>query len=163
MTAMTPEQAAYEAAPLGWIGKGVWPPAPYSRLDPEDHKFWVLVASAAVNAAQPALAAERERADKAEVRAAENAITWETSCLSCSAVLDSCLAETNRREGAEEKLAQAVLLLGEIREYAQTWMAVAMRLSTPQTRAEADCGRKILDLIDADAPTDNDEKGGERS
>jgi hypothetical protein len=32
-----------------------------------------------------------------------------------------------------------------------------MRLSTPQTRAEADCGRKILDLIDADAPTDDDE------
>jgi hypothetical protein len=122
MTAVTPGQAAYEAAPLGWIGKGVWPPAPYSRLDPEDHKFWVLVASAAVNAAQPALA-----------------------------------AETFRREGAEGKLAEAVLMLGEIRECAQTWITVAMRLSTPQTRAEADCGRKILDLIDVDAPTDDDE------
>jgi hypothetical protein len=66
-------------------------------------------------------------------------------------------AETSRREGAEGKLAEAVLLLGEIREYAQTWIAVAMRLSTPETRAEADCGRKILDLIDADAPTDDDE------
>jgi hypothetical protein len=65
--------------------------------------------------------------------------------------------ETLRREGAEAKLAEAVLMLGEIREYAQTWMAVAMRLSTPQTRAGADCGRKILDLIDADAPTDDDE------
>lgn len=74
-----------------------------------------------------------------------------------AASLDTCIAETFRREGAEAKLAEAVLLLGEIREYAQAWIAVAMRLSTPQTRAEAECGRKILDLIDADASTDDDE------
>ena len=34
----------------------------------------------------------------------ENAITWNTTCLSCSAVLDSSVRETFRREQAEEKL-----------------------------------------------------------
>ena len=60
VTAMTPAQAAYEAAPLGWIGHGVWPAAPWSRLEPEDRRFWQLTGSAAANAAHPALAAEIE-------------------------------------------------------------------------------------------------------
>ena len=34
----------------------------------------------------------------------ENTITWNTTCLSCSAVLDSSVRETFRREQAEEKL-----------------------------------------------------------
>ena len=36
----------------------------------------------------------------------ENAITWNTSCLSCPAVLDSSIRETFRREQAEGKLAE---------------------------------------------------------
>jgi hypothetical protein len=53
--------------------------------------------------AQEAIAFERERAEKAEAKAAryENAITWNTSCTSCAAVLDSCYAETVRAEKAE--------------------------------------------------------------
>jgi len=49
----------------------------------------------------------RERAEAAEAKVLEyeNAITWNTTCLSCSAVLDSAIAETFRREQAEAKLA----------------------------------------------------------
>lgn len=52
---------------------------------------------------------ERGRAEAAEAKAAayENGITWETTCLSCARVLDSSIAETFRREQAEEKLADA--------------------------------------------------------
>jgi len=35
----------------------------------------------------------------------ENAITWDTTCLSCAAVLDRAYAETSRAEQAEAKLA----------------------------------------------------------
>ena len=53
------------------------------------------------------IAAEWERAEAAEAKVLEyeNAITWGTSCLSCSRVLDSAYAETVRREQAEAKLA----------------------------------------------------------
>lgn len=52
----------------------------------------------------------RERAEAAEAAEArlaelENAITWDTSCLSCSRILDSAYAETVRREAAEARLA----------------------------------------------------------
>ena len=44
----------------------------------------------------------------------ENAIEWNTTCLSCSAVLDSSIRETWRRERAEARLAavRTVLLEG---------------------------------------------------
>jgi hypothetical protein len=50
----------------------------------------------------------RARAEAAETRLAEleNAVTWGTSCLSCSRVLDSAHAETVRAEGAGRKLAE---------------------------------------------------------
>jgi hypothetical protein len=37
----------------------------------------------------------------AEVREYRNAITWNTTCVSCSKLLDSCYAETVRAEKAE--------------------------------------------------------------
>lgn len=100
--------------------------------------------------ASVAIANERERADAAEAKAAayESGITWGTSCLSCSAVLDSCLAETFRREGAEEKLAEAVLMLGAIGELAESWTADdGHGTPTPEMLTEAGCGRAVLDLL----------------
>jgi hypothetical protein len=48
------------------------------------------------------------------VREYENAIVWNTTCLSCPAVLDSAARETFRREQAEATLAKlrSVLLEG---------------------------------------------------
>ena len=47
----------------------------------------------------------------------ENAVTWNTSCLSCARLLDSSIAEHERAERAEEKLAaimkDLVIVLGE--------------------------------------------------
>jgi hypothetical protein len=107
----------------------------------------------------PELAAERERADKAEAKAAayENGITWGTSCLSCSAVLDSCIAETNRREGAEGKLAEAVLMLGEIREGVANFLAEYGQSEIPIFKVGQDLANAVLKIIDADAPADDDE------
>ena len=64
----------------------------------------------------PPVAAAVERAEAAEARLLEleNAITWGTSCLSCSAFLDRASAERERAEQAGAKLAalRAVLLEG---------------------------------------------------
>ena len=38
----------------------------------------------------------------------ENAVTWGTSCLSCSRVLDEAMAERERAEHAEARLADPV-------------------------------------------------------
>ena len=50
----------------------------------------------------------RERAETAEERLLEleNAVGWNTSCTSCSRVLDSAYAETVRAERAEARLAE---------------------------------------------------------
>lgn len=78
-------------------------------------------------------------AENAELRAKaaryENGIAWGTSCLSCSAVLDSCIAETNRREQAEAELSEAreqiahlsAALAGD-NEGARLWMLDCGRL-----------------------------------
>ncbi|WP_242890211.1 hypothetical protein [Actinomadura litoris] len=52
---------------------------------------------------QAALAELTQRAEQAEARLAEqdNAINWDTSCLSCAKLLDSCYVETIRAEQAE--------------------------------------------------------------
>ncbi len=75
-----------------------------ARRDP----IWNLPSSgevtAIITALRPLVAAEeRERAERAEARLAEleNAVTWETSCLSCSRVLDASAAERERAERAE--------------------------------------------------------------
>lgn len=52
-----------------------------------------------------AVRAENEEL-KARIARYENAITWETSCLSCARVLDSAAAETERAEYAAEGDAQ---------------------------------------------------------
>ena len=134
---------AYTASDLA--SKGV--PLGYPEIAPETRKLLAAVA------------AERERADKAEAKAAayENGITWGTSCLSCSAVLDSCIAETNRREGAEGKLAEAVLMLGEIREGVANFLAEYGQSEIPMFRVGQDLANAVLKIIDADAPTDDDE------
>jgi uncharacterized PurR-regulated membrane protein YhhQ (DUF165 family) len=58
------------------------------------------------------LRAERAEAQvatlTAEVRAYRNAITWNTTCFSCSKLLDSCYAETVRAEKAEAERDAAV-------------------------------------------------------
>ena len=60
--------------------------------------------------------AAEARAEAAEGKLLEyeNAITWGTSCLSCSRTLDTSIAEHERAERAEGKLAElrAVLLEG---------------------------------------------------
>jgi hypothetical protein len=122
VTAVTPGQAAYEAAPLGWVGHGVWPPAPYSRLDPGDRGFWERVGSAAAGVPQMALA-----------------------------------AETFRREGAEGKLAEAVLMLGEIRETVANFLGQYGDSQIPMFRVGQDLANAVLKIIDADAPADDDE------
>ena len=57
--------------------------------------------------ARDALAIERDRANASEAKVAgyESAILWATSCLACARVLDSSIAETERRELAEDALA----------------------------------------------------------
>lgn len=51
---------------------------------------------------------EAARADAAEAEAREyrSAITWHTTCLSCSKVLDSAYEQTARAEAAEARLAE---------------------------------------------------------
>ena len=55
-----------------------------------------------------AVSAEKARAEAAERKLAvlEGALTWGTSCLSCSRILDSAYAETVRREKAEATVRQ---------------------------------------------------------
>ena len=98
-----------------------------------------------------------ERYAEAKTRGYENAITWNTSCLSCAAVLDSCIAETTRREAAEAQSAglQALLdvaeqqqklatdRLAKVRELAESWAADDMQ----QLRGLAGCGREVLDIV----------------
>lgn len=70
---------------------------------------------------------ERGRAEAAEAKVAryESAITWGTTCLSCAAVLDSSIAETFRREQAEEKLGQAREALGNfLKQYGDSTIPV---------------------------------------
>ena len=51
------------------------------------------------------LTLERAEAAEAKLLEYENAITWHTSCLSCSAFLDRANAERERAERAEARLA----------------------------------------------------------
>ena len=64
-------------------------------------------ATARAEAAEARYLAALARAEAAEARLLEleNAITWGTSCLSCSAFLDRANAERERAERAEARLA----------------------------------------------------------
>jgi hypothetical protein len=45
VTEKEPGQIAYEAGPLGWVSRGIWPPVPWEELTPEDHAWWDRVIS----------------------------------------------------------------------------------------------------------------------
>lgn len=102
--------------------------------------------------AQAALEFERERAEAAEAKAGayESGIAWGTSCLSCSAVLDSCLAETFRREGAEAKLAEAVLMLGGVRETVTNFLGQYGHSGIPMFKVGQDLANAVLKIIGAE-------------
>jgi len=91
------------------------------------------------------------RAENAELRAkvarSESGITWGTSCLPCSAVLDSCIAETFRREGAEGKLAEAVLMLGEIRETVTNFLGQYGASKIPMFKVGQDLANSVLTIL----------------
>lgn len=73
----------------------------WSDLDEDRQEACMLIGDALAEA-------EKRRGDVAETRLAEleNALSWQTSCTSCAAVLDSSYREHCRREEAEEKMAQ---------------------------------------------------------
>jgi hypothetical protein len=64
----------------------------------------------------------------------ENALTWETTCLSCAEVLDSSIKETERAEKAEA-------VLQRVREQAVVWAAA-------DTGSVSYVSRELLRLLD---------------
>lgn len=102
MSAYSPEQAAAHAFVSGCVARGIT--ASQAAVPPEGQLsavrgLWADVAAAAAGAAGEELEELRRR-----VAEYEGAVTWETSCLSCARLLDSCYAETVRREQAEAEL-----------------------------------------------------------
>lgn len=74
----------------------------------------------------------------------DNAINWQTSCLNCATLLDSCYAETCRREQAEEKVTA-------VRAVAERWAAQAPADDWGESMAttvQADAGRMLLGILD---------------
>ena len=60
-------------------------------------------------------ARDAEMADlKATIHGYENALSWHTSCLSCSRILDAAASERERAEKAEAELAAALARLREL-------------------------------------------------
>ena len=89
--------------------------APLRNLIGEDAE---AVAAAAEDLAEAMAAPEPEPDDASELESMrlkvaeyENAINWNTSCLSCATVLDSSIREHERAERAEMALSQAVAAL----------------------------------------------------
>jgi hypothetical protein len=74
---------------------------PFDDLDEDRQEACALVGDAVAEA-------ERRRAEVAEARLAEleNAVSWQTSCTSCAAVLDASYRNHVRADIAEERLAQ---------------------------------------------------------
>lgn len=104
-------------------------------------------------AVRAAAETERKRAEAAEAKAAlyESGVTWETSCLSCAAVLDSAVTETFRREAAEgeverlrAELAERDRLLGLTAEFmTPAGAARALGVDTPALISLANGGRLV--------------------
>ncbi len=65
-------------------------------------------------------AADDLRAVLAELLEYRNAITWETSCLSCSRMLDACRTADERAEKAEAELAENTGVLQALRRQRDT-------------------------------------------
>jgi hypothetical protein len=79
---------------------------------------------AVLEAAAPLIAAEAN----ARLAELENAISWNTSCTSCAAVLDSSYREHCRREAAEELLTEAC---GALRDCYHAALTVKPTLDVP--------------------------------
>jgi hypothetical protein len=80
----------------------------------------------------------------------ENAIVWDTSCLSCPAVLDRAAEETFRRERAEAKLAEIRILVEA------GWPG------RPAAYASGYAIPRILAIIGSDTKGRSDEEGTDR-
>lgn len=69
----------------------------------------------------------------------ENAVTWETECLSCANMLSSCIQETVRAETAEKDLERYEEIQGEMNEQ-------AINLTRKVARQEAELATLREDL-----------------
>lgn len=66
----------------------------------------------------------------------QNALTWNTACTGCAALLDSCAAETFRRERAEARLAEVRAVLLEGGQDAATVRRRALALISSEEEAD---------------------------
>jgi hypothetical protein len=86
------------------------------------------------------------------VGAYENAITWNTCCLSCATLLDSCYAETTRREQAEAKLAAVAELARQLgdrsSEPALPAPLVKVHLPLSDRRIVEPIRRRLLEILE---------------
>jgi hypothetical protein len=121
--------------------------------------------AAHVPALELAAALAEAEALRRKVLEYEGAITWNTSCLSCSKILDACYAETVRRERAEAELAalpgRISIVIAEgvkrererlavIRALAGRWIGRDDRPAAERTAVsatEAECGRQVLAVL----------------
>jgi hypothetical protein len=82
----------------------------------------------------------------------ENAITWNTSCLGCATLLDSCYDETCRREQAEAKLAAVRDLVRQLgdrsNEPALPAPEVKVHLPLSDRRIVEPLRRMLLEILD---------------
>lgn len=85
---------------------------------------------------------QKQRADQAEAQVAdyENRITWDTTCASCARILDSAIAETERRERAEAAIER-------VRALRDAWLR--MTLEPGQVRRLLD---ELTAALDQPAP-----------
>ena len=104
--------------------------------DNEGVRLWMLDCARLVNR-------HRERGDTAEAKVAEyeNAITWNTSCTSCAAVLDSSIAETFRREQAEARC-------DRIREVISNFLSQYGSSQIPMFKVGQDLATRTLKILD---------------
>lgn len=82
----------------------------------------------------------------------ENAITWNTSCLGCATLLDSCYGETTRREQAEAKLAAVADLARQLgdrsNEPAFPAQLVKVHLPMSDRRIVEPIRRMLLEILE---------------
>lgn len=83
--------------------------------------------------------------------------TWMTPT---SPLLRNLQTEKFRREGAEAKLAEAVLMLGEVRETVANFLGQYGHSEIPMFKAGQDLANAVLKIIGADAAKPEDRKPG---
>lgn len=107
------------------------------------------------------LAAERDKF-KAACAELDKAITWHTSCLRCSSLLDASYAETCRAEQAEQQRSEAlaeVERLRELRAAAKEWWSNRFLDGDALHSDERDLGAAV-DALDVSTPK-QDQAGDE--